>query len=230
MLKPEKNLRWLGIDMRPRWRRRAAVIVTYLAFMVVQATVQDGGLWGHPGITAIVLAGAVWGVGVFSLWGPVKSFDPPPPRTAHGSQYVIVNGLDDLARYRYGVADYDAANEEQRSDLLQTYHVGRRLFPRKPSLDGQSGLDDQHWVDEREKIERVEAERWAHGWLMTMIACYAVFSIRRHKTFQPLEEAGDLLWFLILGRTLAQARVLWTEPDPREIPGDIELVPSSARN
>lgn len=29
------KLRWLGIDMRPRWRRRVAVVLTYAAFFVV---------------------------------------------------------------------------------------------------------------------------------------------------------------------------------------------------
>ena len=36
----ERKLRWLGIDMRPRWRRRVAVVATYTAFLVV--------VWVHP--------------------------------------------------------------------------------------------------------------------------------------------------------------------------------------
>jgi hypothetical protein len=34
------KLRWLGVDMRPRWRRRVAVVVSYAAFLVV--------VWLHP--------------------------------------------------------------------------------------------------------------------------------------------------------------------------------------
>ncbi len=34
------KLRWLGVDMRPRWRRRVAVVVSYSAFLVV--------VWRHP--------------------------------------------------------------------------------------------------------------------------------------------------------------------------------------
>jgi len=34
------KLRWLGVDMRPRWRRRVAVVVSYSAFLVV--------VWLHP--------------------------------------------------------------------------------------------------------------------------------------------------------------------------------------
>ena len=34
------RLRWLGVDMRARWRRRVAVVVSYAAFLVV--------VWLHP--------------------------------------------------------------------------------------------------------------------------------------------------------------------------------------
>jgi hypothetical protein len=41
MLRTEAaKLRWLGVDMRPRWRRRVAVVLTYAAFLVV--------VWVHP--------------------------------------------------------------------------------------------------------------------------------------------------------------------------------------
>jgi hypothetical protein len=219
MLKPEKNLRWLGLDMRPRWRRRSAVILTYLAFITVVVKVEAGGYWGHPALTTLVLTLAVFIVGIFSGFGPVKSFEPPP-NGSYGSKYILVNGLDDLARYRYDVPNYDAASDEQKSDLLQTYHVGMRLYPRK------SSLNEQYWLDEREKQERIGAEQWARRWLMTMMAITLGRYLERHTAPQPLEVAGDLLWLLILAQTLPPARILWTEPDPREAPGEIELVPN----
>jgi hypothetical protein len=40
MLVDTKRLRWLGIDMGPRWRRRVAVVLTYAAFVAV--------VWLHP--------------------------------------------------------------------------------------------------------------------------------------------------------------------------------------
>ena len=41
MLRAEASkLRWLGVDMRPRWRRRVAVVLTYAAFLAV--------VWVHP--------------------------------------------------------------------------------------------------------------------------------------------------------------------------------------
>jgi hypothetical protein len=227
MLKPEKNLRWLGIDMRARWRRRVAVLVTYLAFLAVVTILQDGA-WGHPFLTMIVLGAAVHLLGVFSHFGPVKPFDDPPRQAQ--SKNVFVHGLDELARYRYDVANYDAATPEQQSDLLQTYHVGLRLYPRKPSQDGQYGLGEMYWLDEREKNERVEAHQWARRWLMMMITLTMVHYLRRHSNPTSVEVAGDLFWLEILAWTLPAARILWTEADPRDTPGEIELVPDATHN
>jgi len=40
MLVDAKKLRWVGIGMRPRWRRRVAVVLSYVVFLVV--------VWLHP--------------------------------------------------------------------------------------------------------------------------------------------------------------------------------------
>jgi hypothetical protein len=34
------KLRWLGVDMRPRWRRRVAVVVSYAVYLAL--------VWFHP--------------------------------------------------------------------------------------------------------------------------------------------------------------------------------------
>jgi hypothetical protein len=229
MLKPEKNLRWLGIDMHARWRRRVAVIATYLAFIAVASIVEEGGCWGHPFLTVLVLGAAVQLLGVFSPFGPLKPFEDVSPAQVQ-SKYVYFSGLDALARYRYDVANYDAATPEQQSDLLQSYHVGLHAYPRKPSQEGQVGLDEKYWLDEREKTERVEAHQWARRWLMMMIAVTAAQYLGRHSNPTHVEVAGDLFWLYILAWTLPAARILWTEPDPRDIPGEIELVPDATHN
>jgi len=36
----EKKLRWLGVDMRPRWRRRVAVVLSYAVYLAL--------VWFHP--------------------------------------------------------------------------------------------------------------------------------------------------------------------------------------
>jgi len=223
MLKPEKNLRWLGIDMRPRWRRRIAVVVTYSAFIAAVSTAQDG-CWGHPFLVMFLISAVVQFLGVFSpTIGIVKPFDDLPPNRQQ-SKYVFVHGLDELARYRYDVANYDAATPEQQSDLLQTYHVGLRLYPRKPSQDGQYGLNEKLWLDEREKAERVEAQQWARRYFIVMIGAMTGQYISRRSNPTSAEVVGDLFWLSILAWTLPAARILWTEPDPRETTGEFGLV------
>jgi hypothetical protein len=52
-----QKLRWFGVDMRPRWRRRTAVLATYAAYGVV--------VWVHSG----VLYGATVGLFLASILG-----------------------------------------------------------------------------------------------------------------------------------------------------------------
>ncbi len=60
----ERKLRWLGIDMRPRWRRRVAVVATYTAFLVV--------VWVHPrwAYGALESLWLVWFVS--RVWSTIK--------------------------------------------------------------------------------------------------------------------------------------------------------------
>lgn len=223
MLKPEKNLRWLGIDMRSRWRRRAAVVVTYTAFIAAVSAAQDD-RWDHPFLTMFLLGAVVQFLGVFSpTFGPVKPFDDLSPNRQQ-SKYVFVHGLDSARDHRYDVANYDAATPEQQSDLLQTYHVGLRVYPRKQSQDGQYGLSAKLWLDEREKGERAEAQQWARRWVTTMLAVVTGQYIGLHHDPTRGQVVGDLFWLAILGWTLPAARILWTEADPRETPGELALV------
>jgi hypothetical protein len=55
----EKRSRWLGMDMRPRWRRRVAVMVTYVSFLVALGS-ADAEWWGHPMVATVGLLLAVW--------------------------------------------------------------------------------------------------------------------------------------------------------------------------
>jgi hypothetical protein len=162
----EKSLRWLGIDMRARWRRRVAVLVTYLAFLTAIGVSQ--GDWSHPLIVMVALVAAVMMFGVLGWRGPVKSFEEPDAHTVPLKAY---------------------------SDL-----------------------------DEREMRERDGSARWTLRWVSTFLAClaggYAV--VRRPVSGMDVAATLTLLWVLVV--TLPKARVLWTERDPREIVGEIELV------
>jgi hypothetical protein len=72
----EKRLRWWGIDMRPRRRRRAAVAATYPGFLVALA-LSDRPWWGHPMIATMVLLVFVQFLGVFRGGGTAG---PPASR------------------------------------------------------------------------------------------------------------------------------------------------------
>jgi hypothetical protein len=204
MLRSDPRLRWLGIDMRARWRRRAAVVVTYLAFFVAIASTSNGGWWGHPFIAMLVLVAVVMLGGVFSSFGPVKPFEDPPEK-------VFVNGLDEWARYRYGVENFEMASPEQQAYLLSTYRVGTFVLPGKP------------YLDERELKERERAERWSRGVITTVLAVITGNYVR-HATVSGLEVAADLVTLSVLLWTLPRARVLWTERDPRDTEGELTAV------
>lgn len=199
-----KRMRWLGMDMRPRWRRRVAVVVTYMALVAVMSQTYRG-WWGHPMIATVTLSAVVLLAGVFRGIGPLKGFGNPPDR-------VFVNGLDEWARYRYAAPSFDEATEAQKTELLKTYRVGTFVVPGKP------------YLDEREMRERDGAVRWSVQWVGLFLAAQAGGYASSHHVIGGMEVAADLWTILLLLHTLPQARVLWTERDPREITGEMELV------
>jgi hypothetical protein len=54
------KLRWMGVDMRPRWRRRVAVILTYAVFLIA--------VWVHPRRTLVVLQVLLYAQMMSGLW------------------------------------------------------------------------------------------------------------------------------------------------------------------
>jgi hypothetical protein len=79
-------------------------------------------------------------------------------------------------------------------------------------------------LDERELRERDKAVRWSMRWVGTFLACAAGrYSATKHP-LSGMEVAADFCLILVLLWTLPQARMLWTEDDPREIGGEMELV------
>jgi hypothetical protein len=200
----EKRIRWWGMDMRPRWRRRVAVVVTYLAFIPALAS-SGAGWWGHPMVAMVTLTVVLVIFGVFGNFGPLKDFG--------GQRRVIqVNGLDGWARYKFGVSSFEEATEEQKNYVLQTYSVSSR------AVLGSSPLD------ERELGERDGAVRWSTWWVGMFVAGYAGRYANARHPVTGMEVAADLWTILVLLMTLPTARVLWTEPDPREMSGEMELV------
>src|SRR5271168_4089210 len=54
------KLRWMGVDMRSRWRRRVAVVLTYAVFLVA--------VWIHPRRTMVVLQVLFYAQLMSGLW------------------------------------------------------------------------------------------------------------------------------------------------------------------
>jgi hypothetical protein len=209
----EKKLHWLGIDMHSRLHRRIAVGITYAGFaalICVFASWQVHPLWAM--VLMALTAGLLRAASVFRNNGLVKSFENSS-NAAFGSR-VVVGSLDEWARYRFGVADFAEATQEQQAELLSQYRVGNYLVPAKPLLD------------ERERVERDSACRWALDRIAFWLACYAGVVVM-WKGVQPLEFSAVLWGFALVASTLPQARVLWTEPDPHDL-DELRLAKSEA--
>ena len=215
----EKRLRWWGIDMHARWRRRVAVVVTYLVLFETIEIAMENRWPTHPRWTLmgmVVLTSSLVLVSVFRKNGVVKSFEDPRRMPGSMAGKILVNGLDGWAHYRFGVASFEEASEAQQAELLKRYRVGTFAVPAKPDGEGGTGLD------EREIRERDDASRWALQRIAGLLAIYA--GILAVKPIAPLVVAGFLWSFSLLARTLPQARVLWTERDPRAMTGEMEMV------
>jgi hypothetical protein len=215
----EKRLRWWGIDMGPRWRRRVAVVATYFVLFVLVAVATDNHWAAHNylALAAMVLLTVIWqSLSIFRKDGVVKSFEDPPLTKSGIRGMVFVNGLDEWAQYKFGVASFEDANEQQKAELLRRYRVGTYAFPAKPKP--WTGLD------EREVGERDDASRWALRRIAWLLAFYAGTFAVKPKPIAPVAVAGFLWSFFLLAVTLPQARVLWTEPDAREVGGEMEMV------
>jgi hypothetical protein len=215
MLNPEpRKLRYLGIDLHPRWLRRCVVVLTYLVYFIVmiviaQKTKSVVVLQSyHLGFWLMALVSILMGAfGVFRDGGPVLRFTQPVWRLSgtEGS-WMMLRGLDDRAKYSYG-KNFDGLAEEQQKELLRTYRVGNYLFP----ADGKArGADDERESAERERASGRTIVR------LTQF-CFAMAGIYAFSTARPSPE-GLAAMFLTIGfyaMTGAKANILWNEIDPR---------------
>lgn len=223
MLADEQKLHWCQIDMRPRSRRRMAVVFTYAVLFILFVVASSNA--SHPGWTMVCLGAGVEGLVLLSVMrrnGIVKRFEPKPPMRLKGmGEVVFVEGLDQWAQHFYGAANFEAASPVQQDELLSRFKAGKRLFPAKAQDS------DTPWLDERELKERDSAERWSARQLMWILATYAgIYTSRAiyERPTKPLDVAIDLLMFAVALQTLPRARVLWTEPDPRDTARELALL------
>jgi hypothetical protein len=133
-----KKLRWCGIDMRSRLRRRIAVVFTVAVFLfgsTLLITVSEAHASlnrYHAGFWSTLLLLTCCSLGVLRPGGVVKPFRQLTFRMKGIGEVVTVNGLDELAEYRFG-SRFDALNEERQTAVLNSYRVGSRFFPAKAS-------------------------------------------------------------------------------------------------
>jgi hypothetical protein len=213
----EKRLRWMGVDMRPRWRRRWAVGLTY-GFYCVAAVTVDSWFPSHPVAVFWVITAAVAWLGVFRDNRLLKKFDVP--QTRDRSKKVMVGSLDEWARYRYGAAGFEESTEEQKAELLKTYRVGTYLMPWREELD--SDLPDEREAALRDAVSRRTLVLMG-SFLVSWAAQYSS-RMKHAEHVSGLEVVQVLLSAALMAITLPRAMVLWEERDPREIGGEMELV------
>ena len=209
-----KRLRLFGIDLHPRPRRRAAVVLTYLVYFIVMVVLDTS---FEPGVSLwlkylCMFAATLFFTrsGVFRSYGPVKRMDE---RANYYHDMVLLRGLDDWSRYLYG-GKYESLTPEQQHDVLMRYKVGAYLLPAK---NRHAGFDPEA-PDERELVERNRAFVRALQIMITSLFSLTGVMVERavhHRSFGDMPSL-----FMTLGLaavTLPRAIILWNEADPREL-------------
>jgi hypothetical protein len=226
MLNPDPaKVRYLGIDLHSRTRRRIVVALTWMVFVIgmglLSYTLDTKPFFHtHPiiGFYLVALAVGLFILGsVFRDGGVIKSFTL---RVWHihgprGGQFVLLRSLDDWALYQHGARLADLP-EGQQQEVLRTYRVGYYVFPADKSKTPER-------LDEREIAVRNQAStnalRWVTFLCFYLAGAYAVGTI-------PLRSTDVAMSFLTLGVCAfngPRSLILWNEPDPRES-GDPMLV------
>jgi hypothetical protein len=218
-----KKLRFFGIDLKSRFRRRCAVVLTFAVFFIAMTGLSYGmESWKvlqryRCGGWLMLLVPILCSVGIFREGGPVKAFNEPVWRlkgVKGGS--LLLRSLDDRAEYRFG-GRFDELPAAQQNEILGSYRVGNYFFP-AASSKAPSMLDER---------ERVEKDR-AYGatlasltrYLVIMGVVYAdIYGVRR-SVISSSDVAALLLTFGFIGLNGPKAAVLWNEPAP---PSDGEL-------
>jgi hypothetical protein len=109
----EKRLRWWGIDMRPRGRRRVTVCGTYFVLFMLMVFFSANTWFRHHYWDLVLMIGSIAAcerISVFRRGGVVKSFEDRPALKLGYRRKVLVNGLDEWAQHFYGVASFEAGD------------------------------------------------------------------------------------------------------------------------
>jgi hypothetical protein len=218
MLATQQNkIRWMGIDMRPRWRRRITIAATYLALVSAAGWLAE---WqGHGWLTPVkALFGVYFATELLTIFrdgGLVKTFEVlPKPLQGMTLSEILVNLLTD--KWKVTRKKHLPPTMQANLEQILVDSATKDLSPEAP--------------DERECVQRDQASRLTLRMLSVILAYSAMNAGINGKNWNPPTEVAFILSYLVIARTGAQARILWSEPDPREAPGEIELVPGATHN
>ena len=137
----EKRLRWCGIDMRSRSRRRVAVVATYAAFL--------GVVWVHSGWTRDVLEG-VWVAWFLSMMWSMVAETELPVRAAYTALWALCLGVQMWGRRGKAYSEADLYTVLYAAFLL--------VFASIVSWGGMAALRDTGWM--AQEIEQGEKLSW----------------------------------------------------------------------
>jgi hypothetical protein len=221
MLATQTNqIRWIGIDMRARWRRCLAVIATYLAFFTATLwmTQWHGDGWLTPVKALFGLLVAMELITVFRQGGLVKSFDVPPSSLLErpGGKIALRWGRFLLR----SSSEFKRMPPEKQQEKMRSFD---QSFPYVVAED-----DSPNAPDERERAQRDLASSRTLQFLSVILASGAVNAGIQSKSWMPVDQVALLLSYLVIARTGPKARILWSEPDPRDTAGEIQLVEKDA--
>lgn len=208
------RLRFWGIDLHSRRRRRQIVVLTYVAYFLAMIGLSQFYAY-HGGIWLMCLV-SFWMVkfSVFRDGGPVKRFEERPILRDRVGLY----DLDDWAKWRHGDR-FDAISETQQKAILKDYRWGHYSVPRKPG--------DPDKPDERERTVRDDVSRRMLVRMAIILTVIGIWLIVRLLLcgcgLMPMsinvQEAmqGGACVFLQLGvyaYTGPKAMILYEEPEP----------------
>lgn len=128
----EKKLRWLGIDMRSRWRRRVAVAMTYAAFLLV--------VWGHTEWARVAVQG-LWVGWILSMMWFLVAETEWPTRVVFTSLWALIMGVQMWGAWgAHGKAGDDAGI------ITVMYAAALMVFGSIMSWSGMAGQKGAGWM------------------------------------------------------------------------------------
>ena len=228
----ETRLRWLGMDMRPRWRRRVAVMITYVAAFLASVGLTN---WrGYGWITPVEALFGLWlameFLTIFREGQLTKSFEERAYTDTERFGYRTVRkvglkrGKAALKSHLESTMKFQLMTDAQQKEALQEAETRvEQSFPFTIPED-----DSPDAPDERERAERSRAWKRTLLFLSTMLSFGAINAAMNARPWRSIDVVAYSLTLLVIARTGPKASVLWRERDPRELDGEVEMVEREA--